>query len=82
MAVVGNRLQRANWERIVEQMVEDSGGRAPAGVQVEERTLDGDDAGEVERWLAELALARKRATNAEALGVGDAPTADRQESAP
>jgi NADH dehydrogenase len=69
MAVLGNRLQRANWERIVEQIVEDSGGRAPGGVGVEERTLEGEDAERVERWLAELALARKRASNAEALGV-------------
>jgi NADH dehydrogenase len=72
MAVLGNRLQRANWERIVEQVVEDSGGRADAGVQREERVLEGDDVEGVERWLAELALARKRAANAEALGVPDA----------
>lgn len=79
MAVIGDRLQRANWERIVQQMVDDSGGPAPGGVQVEERTLEGADAERVERWLAELALARRRASNAEALGLAEVPTADRQE---
>jgi NADH dehydrogenase len=68
MAVVGKHLQRANWVEIVESVMEESSGRAPEGVQREERTLEGDDAERVERWLGELALERKRASNAEALG--------------
>lgn len=69
MAVLGNRLQRANWRQIVESVVDDGGGRAAGGVQTEELTLGGEAAERVERWLAELALARRRAGNAEALGV-------------
>lgn len=78
MAVLGNRLQRANWVQIVESVVEESGGRAEGGVQTAEHTLEGEDAERVERWLGELALARKRASNAEALAAargGEAATA-------
>ena len=69
MAVLGNRLQRATWREMVESIVDDSGGRAPSGVHTEERVLEGNDVERVERWLAELALARERASNAEALGA-------------
>jgi NADH dehydrogenase len=77
MTLVGSRLQAANWEEIVSTVVEESGGRAPAGVERADETLEGEAAAAVERWLGELALARKRAANAEALGVrdGDAPGA-------
>lgn len=78
MAVLGNRLQRANWKEIVESVVEESGGRAEGGVEAEERTLEGEDAERVERWLGELALARKRASNAEALGAASGKPVDRR----
>ena len=76
MAVVGNRLQRANWVRIVESVIEESGGQAEGGVQTEERELAGEDAERVERWLGELALERKRVSNAEALGVTAVKSSD------
>ena len=77
MAVLGNRMQRANWVQIVESVAEESGGRAEGGVRTEERDLGGEDAERVERWLGELALARKRAGNAEALGVAEGGAAGR-----
>jgi NADH dehydrogenase len=64
MAALGSRMQRANWREIVETLVEESGGAAPAGVQEQDDTLEGDEAERVESWLRELALARKRATHA------------------
>jgi hypothetical protein len=42
-----------------------SGGRAPAGVQHESRSLDDEEAKRVETWLDDLAMHRKRAENAE-----------------
>ena len=79
MTLVGGRLQRANWEEIVSTVVAESGGAAPAGVEHAAESLEGEAAEHVERWLGELALERKRAANAVALGVDDAglPPADR-----
>ena len=79
MTLVGGRMQQANWEQIVETVVDESGGRAAGGVERAEGTLEGEAAERVERWLGGLAMARKRASNAEALGVtGAEETADRQ----
>mgnify|MGYP002778175574 FL=1 len=71
MAVVGHRLQRANWEEIVQTVVDESGGRAPLGVQVHEETLEGEAAERVDALLRELALARKRDDNARAIAAED-----------
>ena len=41
-----------------------------SGEPLDDAVLErGEDAERVERWLAELALARRRASNAEALGA-------------
>jgi NADH dehydrogenase len=78
MATVGGRMQQANWEEIVRTVVDASGGEAPDGVGRAEEVLEGPAAERVEAWLRELALARRRATNADALGVANVATADRQ----
>ncbi len=78
MTVVGGRMQQANWEAIVGTIVDESGGRAPAGVERAEESLEGEAAERVERWLGGLALDRKRASNAEALGVREAPAGERR----
>jgi NADH dehydrogenase len=78
MAVVGARLQEANWEQIVRTVVDESGGEAPAGVERAADTLEGDAAERVERWLEELSLTRRRADNADALGLAGRDTADRK----
>ena len=41
-------------------MVEETGGRAPDGVQDETDSLEDEQAREVEQWLTELVRARKR----------------------
>lgn len=64
MFAVGERMQNASWNAIVENVVTESGGTARDGVQREEGTLAGEEAADVERWLAELALRRERADNA------------------
>jgi NADH dehydrogenase len=68
MTTVGSRLQDATWRELVERVIADSGGDAPDGVQEDRADLEGKEAEWVEKWLEELALARKRAENAEATG--------------
>jgi len=79
MAVLGDQMQEANWEAIVQTIVDESGGVAAAGVEKAEEVLEGGAAERVEAWLKELGLQRQRASNADALGVAEVPTADRQE---
>jgi hypothetical protein len=65
MRTVGDRLQEHTWSHVVEKVIEISGGRAPAGVESESASLDEGEAKAIERWVAELALRRKRVENAE-----------------
>jgi uncharacterized protein YbjT (DUF2867 family) len=60
MSTVGGRMQNATWEKMVENVVELSGGRAKDGVQDDTQTLDEDQADRVEEWLKELVMERKR----------------------
>ncbi|HEU4631089.1 MAG TPA: NAD(P)H-binding protein [Gemmatimonadaceae bacterium] len=61
MRSLGTLVQSTNWTALVQRMVEETGGRAPEGVQEAEDTLDDEQAREVETWLAELVRAWKRA---------------------
>ena len=63
MATVGGRMQNATWQQIVENVVRESGGEAPAGVESDEATLGGAEAEQVEGWLRELAESRRRERN-------------------
>jgi hypothetical protein len=51
-------------------MIEQSGGRAPAGVQHVSDSLDEAEANAIEDWLADVALRRKREENAEKISAG------------
>lgn len=70
MRTVGDRLQDQTWEQVVQGMIERSGGTAPAGVQQSEESLDEAGAAVIERWLADLAVRRKRRENAERISAG------------
>jgi uncharacterized protein YbjT (DUF2867 family) len=61
MSIVGDSLQRSNWEEVVRRVVGLSGGTAPAGVQSESGALGEVEARRVERRLSELISGRKRA---------------------
>jgi NADH dehydrogenase len=65
MRTVGDRLQDHTWSHVVDKVIQISGGQAPAGVESETASLDEAEAKAIERWVAELALQRKRADNAE-----------------
>jgi NADH dehydrogenase len=67
MALLGRVLQWANWRRMVQNVVEESGGRGE--VQSEVRVLEGEEARAVERWLEGLAVARARAEHEGQLGA-------------
>ncbi len=66
MTVLGNGLQAANWRAIVATVVEESGGEGE--VQSSAETLEGEKAGEAERWLEGLMIARVRKEHGEELG--------------
>jgi NADH dehydrogenase len=70
MSTVGGPLQRATWVSTVEQAVAESGGTAPAGVQHESETVSGDDAENIQDWLKEMVVERKREDRARESGVG------------
>ena len=72
MRTLGDRLQSHTWTRVVEEMITRSGGAAAEGVQREARALDEEAARQVEHWLGELTLARKREENAEKIAAGPA----------
>jgi hypothetical protein len=55
MRAVGSRVQATIWRTLVESVVEESGGEAPAGVEEDSTTLDAYQAREIENWLAALA---------------------------
>jgi NADH dehydrogenase len=65
MKTVGETLQSKTWEGLVERMVEESGGAAPGGIEIEERDLDAAEAEHVEEWIRDLVMQRKRSENEE-----------------
>ena len=60
MTPVGGRLQNATWRETLERVIEESGGRAPDGVQQETQKLDEEQSALVNEWLDELVTQRKR----------------------
>ena len=60
MSTLGNLMQNANWEEVVENAVELSGGRAPDDVEHEIEALDDQQAERIDEWLEELVLRLRR----------------------
>ncbi len=65
MRTIGDRLQDHTWSQVVEQLVQLSGGNAPAGVEHDSESLSDDEAKAITEWLEELTIQRKRAENEE-----------------
>jgi len=70
MRSIGQPMQLATWRTLVERVVNESGGRAPDGVQTDVESLDALQAERVEAWLRDLVLARKRDETAAQTGRG------------
>jgi NADH dehydrogenase len=68
MKTFGKAAQKSTWRTVVANVVEESGGEAPEGVVDESRSLEGEEAEAVERWVEELVMARKRAESPSAPG--------------
>jgi NADH dehydrogenase len=62
MKTLGERLQDATWKDVVQRMLEESGGQAPAGIRRESETLDQAQSDQIEKWLEDLIAKRKRET--------------------
>lgn len=87
MRTLGQAVQLSTWQSLVARVADESGGRAPDGVQTDVESLDQMQAERVEAWLRDLVLERKRdataaqtghATRARSTGAasGDAAAAD------
>ncbi len=68
MRTIGDRLQAHTWGKVVENMVERSGGTAPGGVQHDSESLDDEEAARIDAWLQEVVVELKRAENAAKIG--------------
>jgi hypothetical protein len=64
MNPVGAQVQNATWRALLDQVVTDSGGESPDGIQQESDTLDERETKKVETWIADVVRARKRAERA------------------
>ena len=64
MRTLGQAVQLSTWQSLVARVVEESGGRAPDGVQTDVESLDEMQAERVEGWLRDLVLERKRGETA------------------
>ncbi|HSU12763.1 DUF1990 family protein [Longimicrobium sp.] len=60
MRTFGKVAQKTTWRSLVGAIVERSGGQGVDGVQEEETRLHGQDAEDVENWVEELVLRKKR----------------------
>lgn len=63
MRTLGDRLQSHTWSKVVESMIERSGGVAPAGVEYDSESLNDDEAALIGQWLEALVVERKLAEN-------------------
>ena len=70
MRTLGDRLQNHTWEEVVAGVIERSGGVATAGVQHTSESVDETEAAQIERWLADVAMRRKREENTERISAG------------
>jgi len=85
MRTLGQAVQLSTWQSLVQRVADESGGRAPDGVQTDVESLDEMQAERVEAWLRDLVLERKREATASKTGrdshstdaaASDAPIAD------
>ena len=60
MTAFGNFLQNRTWESTVNAVVDESGGKAPKGVESETTSLDPEQAKEIQEWLEDLSTMLKR----------------------
>jgi uncharacterized protein YbjT (DUF2867 family) len=62
MALIGSAAQRRTWMRTAENVVTESGGTAPGGVEEESWSLDDEAAEPIDEWARDLVQSRERRT--------------------
>ncbi|MGI9043088.1 MAG: hypothetical protein ACR2GK_03055, partial [Gemmatimonadaceae bacterium] len=60
MKAIGDSMQARTWESVIQRMIDQSGGAAPAGIQENEEALDEHQTDRIEDWLRDLVMERKR----------------------
>ena len=60
MKTIGETMQTRTWESVVQRMIDESGGAAPAGIQQSDENLDDPQSDLIEEWLRDLVMERKR----------------------
>lgn len=73
METVGGMLQDRAWQTVVQRVLDDSGGEAVGGIQVDQRELTADAAERAEEWGAEIVNERKRSERERDLERSDSP---------
>ncbi|MFL5600590.1 MAG: NAD-dependent epimerase/dehydratase family protein [Gemmatimonadaceae bacterium] len=61
MRTVGEGVQAASWEGLLQAVIDESGGAAASPIQHDETFLDEEKAERVEAWAKDLVMERKRA---------------------
>ncbi|MDB4916541.1 MAG: NAD-dependent epimerase/dehydratase [Gemmatimonadetes bacterium] len=70
MRTIGDFLQNRTWEKVVEKMIERSGGNAPRGIEHDVESMSDEEATLINTWLDDLVVERMRAENAEKIREG------------
>lgn len=60
MKTLGDAMQTRTWESVVQRMIDESGGTAPAGIQQNDENLDDPQSELIEEWLRDLVMERRR----------------------
>lgn len=60
ISTVGRALKKSTWRTVVENVVRESGGEAPAGVRDESTALDDEAAERAEEWASALVMRMRR----------------------
>jgi hypothetical protein len=82
MRPVGELLQSATWDKVVQAVIDASGGRAVDGIHHEEAVLDSDQSERIDEWLRDLVMERRReaSRDGEAPGEGEGTRTDERKT--
>jgi NADH dehydrogenase len=65
LSTVGRLLKHRTWQRLIENVIRESGGTAPDGIYRSSTALDASESRRMEEWMRGLVMARKRKEGAD-----------------
>ena len=71
MRPVGEVLQSATWDKVVQSVIDASGGRATAGIEHEEAVLDTEQSELIDEWLRDLVMEQRREASRDGTAPGE-----------